>query len=114
MNRTTIYTAILAVAAAAAAAGCSSKTDTGGVTESADQIEQAHNAGREAARKFVSQQWKDTLELQQQLVEAAAARARYDSLPRCRETYDSAFISTIRTVSPDVARELERYKEQKR
>lgn len=108
MKKTAIYMTALAVALAAA--GCSSKSE-GGVSESAQQIEQAHNAGREAARKFVSQQWNDTLALQQQLVEAASARAPYDSLPKCRAAYDSAFISTIRTVSPDVARELERYRD---
>lgn len=107
MRKASIYAA-LAAAVILTAAACSKQK--GEIKESAEQIEQARNAGREAARRFVSQRWEDTLALQQQLVEAAAERTPYDSLPQCREAYDSTFISTIRTVSPDVARELDSYR----
>lgn len=101
-----VYAGILA-SVALVAAGCSSKGEQAAAEETADQIEQAHIAGREAAREFVSKKWKDTLELQGHLVEAASRRTPYDSLPKCRATYDSAFISTIRTVRPEIAAQLE-------
>lgn len=78
------------------------------VKEEAAQIEAASLDGREAAREFVSREWKDTFELQQRLAEASSRRGAYDSLPQSRAAFDSTFISTIRTVRPDVARELEK------
>lgn len=89
---------------------CGTAGERAEVTETADQIEEAHIAGREAARTFVNKNWSDSLQLQEQLVEAGARRAVYDSLPKCRAAYDSAFISTVRTVRPEVARQLENYK----
>ena len=76
------------------------------------EIEAAHLAGREAARVFVSKKWKDTLQLQEQLIEANANGAKYDSITRLRAAYDSAFISTVRTVRPEIAAELEKYRRQ--
>lgn len=73
-----------------------------------EQIEEAHVAGREAARVFVNRTWRDTLEMQEQLIEASVKGSEFDSVPVCRAAYDSAFISTVRTVRPDVAAELER------
>lgn len=91
------------------AASCSSRGEQAAAVETADQIEEAHLAGREAARTFISRQWHDSLELQEQLVDAGARRAVYDSLPKCRAAYDSAFISTIRTVRPEIAHELQNH-----
>lgn len=90
--------------------GCSPRGNQVAAEETAEQIESARIAGREAARTFVNRQWKDTLELQGQLIEAGAQRARYDSLPAQQAAYDSAFMSTVRTVRPEVAAQLERYK----
>jgi len=85
---------------------CSSKGESGTEREDAAQIENARNAGRDAARSFINRNFKDSLEMQQELVEAGTRRAKYDTLPRSREAFDSAFISTIRTVRPDVAKVL--------
>lgn len=104
MRKSIFY--IIAVIAMVGIVSCSQS----GNEASADQIEQAHIAGREAARHFVSKKWKDSLQLQEQLVEAGVKRAVYDSLPECRAAYDSAFISTIRTVRPEIATELEHYR----
>ena len=79
-----------------------------------EQIEQAHLAGREAARVFVNRTFRDTLEMQEQLIEASAQAARFDSIAGLRAAYDSAFISTVRTVRPEVAAELERYQKQRK
>lgn len=89
---------------------CGTKPSEGGETVSARQIEEAHNAGREAAKEFIGKNWQDTLRLQQCLVEAGSKAAVYDSLPSLRAAYDSAFISTIRTVRPEIAAELDSYR----
>lgn len=87
---------------------CSSKGVQAEVREEAAQIEAAHIDGRETARAFVSRHYKDSLELQHQLVEAGARRSKYDSLPQSLAAFDSAFISTVRTVRPEIAAELQR------
>lgn len=91
------------------ACSCSPRGNQVAAEETAEQIENARIAGREAARTFVNREWKDSLELQGHMIEAGALRAKYDSLPAQRAAYDSAFISTVRTVRPEVAAQLERY-----
>lgn len=88
---------------------CSTAGEQAAVKETAEQIENAKIAGREAARTFVSQDFRDSLELQGNLIAAGAKRAAYDSLPEQRAAYDSAFISTVRTVRPEIAAQIERY-----
>ena len=103
---------IFAVAALAATAfcSCSSKGGRAAVEETAEQIENARLEGRESGRGFLNRRFKDSLELQQELVKAGARRAAYDSLPASRAAYDSAFISTVRTVNPELAGQLVRYR----
>ena len=76
--------------------------------ETEAEIEAAMMAGRESARIFINRKWEDTTQLQNNLLEARSRRARYDTVnkPRCAAAYDSAFVSTIRTVSPDVASQI--------
>lgn len=93
----------LASIVALMSASCSSKGEQAEVKEEA-----AHIDGRETARVFISRQYKDSLELQHQLVESGSRRSKYDSLPRCLAAFDSAFISTVRTVRPEVAEELQK------
>lgn len=78
--------------------------------ETAAEIEAAQLEGREAARVFVNRPWRDTIELQGRLLEARAAQSKYvrAKKPRCAEAYDSAFVSTLRTVNMSVADELEK------
>lgn len=73
--------------------------------ETTAEIEGAMMEGRESAKIFINRKWKDTVQLQNNLLEARSRRARYDTVnkPRCAAAYDSAFISTIRTVNPSVA-----------
>lgn len=103
-----IFAIISAIVLATGMAACGTKTDKG--EEAAADIEAAMIEGREAARKFLNRPWKDTTELQSQLLEARAGQSKYVTTgrPRCAATYDSAFVSTLRTVKPDVARELEK------
>lgn len=102
-----IYRVVTCVLAIGMLAACGHKTEDKPVTVS--ELEEAHNAGREAAKIFVSRQYTDTFQLQELLLEANSQGARFDSITRLRAAYDSAFISTIRTVRPQVAAELERY-----
>lgn len=91
---------------AVAVSGCT-KTDKG--EEAAADIEAAMMQGREAAKLFVSRPWKDTAELRHKLIEVRVRKIRYDSLGKieCGNAYDSAFVSTIRTIRPDIAEKLE-------
>ncbi len=77
--------------------------------ETAAEIEAAQLEGREAARVFLNRPWHDTISLQARLLEARAGQSKYvrAKKPRCAEAYDSAFVSTLRTVNWSVARELE-------
>ena len=78
--------------------------------ETAAEIEAAQLEGREAARIFVNRPWHDTISLQARLLEARAGQSKYVTAkkPRCAAAYDSAFVSTLRTVNISVALELEK------
>lgn len=80
----------------------------GDSNESEADIEAATIAGREEARIFVNTVWKDSMELQQRLLSARAKSSKYEMAgePRAKEAFDSAFVSTIRTVRPEVAAQL--------
>lgn len=82
---------------------------TGEKEETPQQIAAAANAGREAARKIVTRQFRDSMEFYGAILEANSGKSQYqmDSLKRCEAAYDSAFVSTIRTVRPDLADKLE-------
>lgn len=92
------------------ATGCSTKTENRGDEVQAD-IEAAIMQGREAASVFVQSKWKDTTELQERLLEARAKQSTFTMAgkPHAAAAFDSAFVSTVRTVRPDVARELDKH-----
>lgn len=77
--------------------------------ETAAQIEAARNAGREAARLIITREFKDSMEFHGAILEAASRKASYqmEHHSQSEAAFDSAFISTIRTVRPDLARRLE-------
>lgn len=83
------------------------KENKGG--ENAADIEAAAMEGREAARIFLNRPWRDTIELQRQLLEARAKQSKYSGAGKQQSAaaFDSAFVSTLKTVNPSVARELE-------
>ena len=82
------------------------KENKGG--ENAADIEAAME-GREAARIFLNRPWRDTIELQRQLLEARAKQSKFSAAGKQQSAaaFDSAFVSTLKTVNPSVARELE-------
>ena len=85
-----------------------SKTDKD--AEDVAETEAAIIDGREAARIFVQRNWKDTTELQGLLLEARSRQSKYRMAGKEQRAlaFDSAFVSTLRTVRPDVARELDK------
>lgn len=95
-------------------AACSEKAETVAATETADQIEEARMEGRNEAKKFITKNFTDTLQIQSALLEARSHNTKYEEegLPKCKEAYDSAFISTIRTVRPDIANAIEKPSEE--
>lgn len=72
-------------------------------------VEAAQIEGRNAAREFVSREWTDTMELQKHLLDAKAQQSKYliNKNPEAAAAYDSAFVSTIRSVRPDIAAQLQ-------
>ncbi|MCM1291800.1 MAG: hypothetical protein NC201_06490 [Prevotella sp.] len=87
--------------------GCSNIEKSEG--ETAD-ITAAQMAGREEARKFINRPWQDTLDLQRQLLESRAKKSIYEmkNQPEQAAAYDSAFISTLRTVRPELASQIDK------
>ncbi len=87
--------------------GCADTEHTEGITA---EITAAQMEGRSAARTFVNREWRDSTKLQQHLLEAKSRREKYidEGKPECAAAYDSAFISTIRAVRPNLARSIER------
>lgn len=96
---------IAAMMLAAVAAGCGQTEKTEATVA---EIEAAQMEGRNAAKAFVTKEWRDTMELQKNLLEAKAAQSKYliNKKPECAAAFDSAFVSTVRTVRPDIADQL--------
>lgn len=71
-------------------------------------ITAARIEGRRAARIIVVREWKDSTELQHQLLEVKSRQSKYliEGKAECAAAFDSAFISTIRAVKPDLARSI--------
>ena len=74
------------------------------------EITAAQMEGRRAAGVILGPEWKDSLQLQRALMDAKVKQSRYliEGRPECAAAFDSTFISTIRTVNPDLARKLGR------
>lgn len=106
INVSMIAPAAMALLLLAGAASCGGKQKS---EESAAEIEEAQIEGREAARIFVNRPWRDTMELQSHLLEVRAQQSKYQvaGKPESAAAFDSAFVATLRTVRPEIARELE-------
>lgn len=97
---------ILTIIAAALMAAACSQTEKS--EETVAEIEAAQMEGRTAARVFIGREWNDTTQLQHNLLEARSHQSKYviNNKPHCAAAFDSAFISTVRTVKPDLARQI--------
>lgn len=97
------------------AVSCSEKAERIAADETAEQMETPEEidsacwAGREAARPIVNNNWADTMQLQHALLEARAANSKYEleGKKKCKESFDTAFVNTIRVVRPDLANQLD-------
>lgn len=78
--------------------------------ENPESVDEARIEAREAARKFVNRPWRDTVELQSQLLEVRAMQSKYRQAGReeSAAAFDSTFVSTLKTVRPEIAAHLER------
>lgn len=72
------------------------------------EIETAFAEGRNTARDFVRQDWVDTMELQRALLDAKVEQSKYliAGKKQCAEAFDSAFISTIKIIKPQLAEKI--------
>ena len=87
------------------AAGCGNTEKTEAITA---DIVAAQMEGRNAAKEYATKQWKDTLELQRLLLETRARQSKYVIAgdTASAKAFDDAFVSTLRTVRPDVAKHI--------
>lgn len=89
-------------------ASCSEKAEQAAADETADQMMDPEIAGRNAARQFINREWTDTIQLQNALLDAKTKQSEYlrRGEPENAEKFDTAFIRTIRTVRPDLYKEI--------
>lgn len=73
-------------------------------------VEFAIDEGRSAAKRLVHQEFEDSMQLQLALLEAKAKQSRYliagDTV--AAQAFDTAFVSLLRCVKPELATILER------
>lgn len=72
------------------------------------EITAAQLEGRREAGVILGPEWKDSVKLQRALLDAKVKQSKYliAGKPHCAEAFDSAFISTIRTVNPSLAKKI--------
>jgi len=76
------------------------------------EITAAQMQGRDAARRFIHQDWSSFSKLSERLdsVDSMKKRTVSGKHPQATAAFDSTFISTVRTISPELAKEIEREK----
>lgn len=86
-------------------ASCSQTEKTEEITA---EITAAQMEGRRAAGTIVGPEWNDSAKLKIALMEAKAVQSKYliNGQHKCAEAFDSAFVSTIRTVNPELAKKI--------
>ena len=104
---------ILLSAALLLCAACSRKEVEAEETsaETVAEIEAAQMMGRDAARDFTGRQWNDTLDLQRHLMDVKSVQSKFEleGKKQCAAAFDSAFVSTMQTVRPELADHLLRH-----
>lgn len=85
--------------------GCKDTEHTEAVTA---EITAAQMEGRRAAGRILGPEWQDTSKLQKALLDIRVQQSKYiiDGKPECGAAFDSTFISTIRTVNPELAKKM--------
>ena len=72
------------------------------------EITAAQIEGRKAAREIITKDWNDSISLRNKLLEIKAKQSEYiiQGKKESAQAFDSAFISTVRTIRPDIAKKL--------
>lgn len=72
------------------------------------EITAAQMEGRRAAGLILAPNWQDSTLLQKALIETKVKQSQYliNGNPKAAEAFDSSFLSTIRSVNPDLARKI--------
>lgn len=104
-----IMTTLIAIAAISVVACSGGEKGSDQSAETEEEIEAARMDGRMTARNFINREWTDTVMLQHELLHAKSIQSKYllEGKKRCAAAFDTAFIHTIRTVNPSLARELQ-------
>lgn len=86
--------------------GCQSLEEQQQETDA--EINQAMLQGREAARILVGKEWKDTMQLQNHILEAKAKQSRYliENKPKSAQAFDYGFVSLIKNIRPELANSI--------
>lgn len=105
MKKSKIMISALVAVVAMTMAACGGTEKTEAITA---EITAAQMEGRNAAKEYATKQWKDTLELQQLLLETRARQSQYTLKgdTAAARAFDEAFVSTLKTVRPDLAKHL--------
>lgn len=80
---------------------CSETEKTEAITA---EITAAQMEGRRAAGEILGPEWKDSVKLQRKLIDIKTRQSKYiiEGKQECAQAFDSTFISTIRTVNPEL------------
>ncbi len=94
---------------ALAGSSCGETEKTESVTA---EITAAQMQGRDAARRFIHQDRSSFSKLSERLdsVDSMKKRTVSGKHPQATAAFDSTFISTVRTIRPELAKEIEREK----
>ena len=103
VNRRTLF-ALVVFVASGVIVGCGDKKSA---TEN-QEIENAINDGRNAAKILINAEVEDSTKLQYLLLEAKAKQSKYliEERPELVEAFDSAFFSLIRSVEPELEKQI--------
>lgn len=73
------------------------------------KLPEPREAARIEARKFLTKNWTDSLQLHARLLEVKALRSKYEMEGKKEQAavFDSVFIKTLKTVNPKLAGEVE-------
>lgn len=81
------------------------QSDNARPEETNTEINDAMRQGREAARVLVSKEWKDSVQLQNYILEARAKQSQYviENKPMAAKAFDDGFVSLIKSIRPNLA-----------
>ncbi len=77
----------------------------------ADQMEDARLAGRNAAKRLINREWADSTERNADMAQVDSIEGSYGD-PQKATTFHSTFRSTLKTIRPDLAKQLEEQEQQ--